>query len=61
MNKLSIIGTMLVSRNADILDITIPELVKLCDWVMILMDNESDEVEKKIYYYQKIYYKILWK
>jgi hypothetical protein len=49
MNNKIIVGAMLVSRNADLLDITIPNLLKWCDWVLILMDNETPEVEYKVY------------
>ena len=47
---------MLVSQNADLLDITIPRLLGQVDWCLIVMDNESKEVEEKIYEYQKKYY-----
>jgi len=38
-----IIGTMLVSRGGEMLNITVPELLKWCDWVLLMMDNENDE------------------
>lgn len=54
-NKI-IIGAMLVSQQSDILDITIPNMLKWSDWVLILMDNQTKEVEDKIYKYQTKYY-----
>lgn len=38
-----IVGTTLVSRGGEMLNITIPELLKWCDWVLLMMDNENDE------------------
>lgn len=51
----SIVGAMLVSRNVELLDITIPNMLKWCDWCLILMDNESDEVRDKMYELQRKY------
>ena len=48
-----IIGVMLVSQCADLLDITIPNLLKWTDWCLIIMDNQSKEVEEKVYEYQR--------
>ena len=33
---------MLVSSNIELLDITIPNMMKWCDWALIFMDNETD-------------------
>ncbi len=50
-----IVGAMLVSRNDELLDITIPNMMKWCDWALILMDNESYEVVNKVYKLNKKY------
>lgn len=44
---------MLVSRNADLLDITVPHMMRWCDWALIVMDNESNDVVDKCLYFQK--------
>ena len=44
---------MLVSQCVDLLDITTPNLLKWCDWIMIIMDNQNQEVEEKVYEYQR--------
>ena len=51
---------MLVSRNAELLDITIPNLLKFCEWILIIIDNASKEVEEKVYEYQKKFYNKVW-
>ena len=51
-----IVGAMMVSRNPEILDISIPNMMKWCDWALILMDNESKEVEDKVLKYQQKYF-----
>lgn len=56
----TIVGAMLVSRNPSILDMTIPSLLKLCDWIVIIMDNESKEVEEKVNEYHKNNYNKIW-
>jgi len=57
---IKVVGSMLVSQNAELLDITIPNLLKWCDWILILMDNESKEVIEKVNFYTKKYYKKIW-
>jgi len=51
---------MLVSQNAELLDITIPNLLKFCKWILIVMDNETEEVRQKVYEYQKKFYDKVW-
>lgn len=55
-----IVGAMLVSQSSDILDISIPNLLQFCDWVMVMMDNESPEVVEKVNNFQKQYYDKIW-
>lgn len=55
-----VVGAMLVSQSDDILDLTIPGLLKWCDWVVLVMDNESPEVLEKVNKYQKLYYDKIW-
>lgn len=56
----TIVGAMLVSQNAEVLDYSIPNLLKWCSWVLIVMDNETDEVREKVYKFQKQYYNKLF-
>lgn len=56
INDKVIVGAMLVSQDSEMLDITIPSLMNQCDWALIVMDNETREVEDKVYAYQKKYY-----
>ena len=49
----TIVGTMLVSQSVDILDYSLPNLLKWCDWMLIVMDNQTSEVEEKVYKYQR--------
>ncbi len=53
---IKVIGAMLVSQHASMLDITIPNLLKYSDWILIMMDNETKEVEERVYEYQRKYY-----
>lgn len=52
-----VVGAMLVSQHAELLDITIPNLLKWCEWILLVMDNQTQEVEQKIYEFQKQYHK----
>ncbi len=56
----TIVGAMCVSENPEILRITIPNLLKNCDWVLLLLDNESKEVEELVLDYQKKFYDKIW-
>ena len=58
--EIKIVGAMLVSRNTQLLDITIPSLLKYCDWVLILLDNESDEAVQIVEKYQREHYDKIW-
>lgn len=51
-----VVGAIMVSRNHELLDITISDLLKRCAWIIIQLDNESKEVEEKVYEFQKKYY-----
>lgn len=55
LKEQSIVSAMLVSQNAELLDITIPNMMKYSDWALIVMDNETREVEEKVYEYQRKY------
>jgi len=55
LENVKIAGAMLVSRNVELLDITIPNMLKWCDWCLVLMDNESDEDRDKVYEIQRKY------
>lgn len=50
------VGAMMVSRNHKLLDITIPDLLGRCAWILLLVDNASKEVEEKVYSFQRRYY-----
>lgn len=61
MNDKPIIwGAMCCSTNPDILKITIPNLIKYSDQVLLLLDNESKEVEELVLDYQKKFYDKIW-
>lgn len=55
-----IVGAMLVSQNADTLDITIPNLLRWCEWILILMDNETKAVADKVNEFARLYYDRIW-
>lgn len=55
-----IVGGMCISRDVDILNITIPNLLKYCDWVVLLLDNETPEVLKLALEYQEKHYGKIW-
>lgn len=57
---MKIVGAMCVSRNPDILRITIPNLIKHSDWCLLMLDNESKEVEDLVLELQKQYYNKVW-
>jgi len=54
-----VVGAMAISRNPEMLKITIPNLLKHSDWVLLLLDNESEEVlDLALDFQKKNYYKI---
>jgi len=54
--ELKIVGAMLISKEGrDILDISIPNLMKWSDWVLLMLDNESKESKEIALYYQNTY------
>lgn len=52
----TIVGVMLVSQSVDLLELSIVNLLNHCDWILVVMDNFSGEVEEKVYELQKKYY-----
>jgi len=55
IKDIKIIGAMLVSREGEILHYTIPGLLKWCDWILLMMDNEDEETKKIVLDYKKKY------
>ena len=55
LTDIKIVGVTLASRDADLLDYAIPNMLKWCDWIMIMMDNESKEVYDKVREYEEQY------
>lgn len=55
MDKI-IMGAMCVSGNIEILNISILNLIKHSNYVLLLLDNETDEVNNIVLEYQKKYY-----
>jgi len=51
----NILGMMLVSRCRNILRITIPEIFRWCDNLLIFYDNEDDETVKIVDEYKELY------
>lgn len=48
LTDIKIVGTMLVSRSGVILEYSIPNLMKWCDWVLIMFDNENEETREVV-------------
>jgi len=46
LQDIKIIGAMLISREGNILHYTIPSLLRWCDWVLIMLDNEIKNQEE---------------
>lgn len=59
LKELNIWGAILSSREEDILHYTIPFLLKYCDRILIMFDNENMETRKIAMEYQKKYPKII--
>lgn len=55
LEDIDIVGVMLVSRYEAILDCTIPHLLRWCDWVLIVLDNENQEVTNKVFAFKEKY------
>jgi len=55
-NNKIVVGAMLVSQSESLLELSIINLLKHCDWLVVIMDNQSKEVEEKVYELQKKYY-----
>jgi len=55
LNEITIVGGMLVSRAGAILHYSIPNLLKWCDWIVLMMDNEDEEVRKIVADYKEEY------
>lgn len=55
LKNIKIVGAMLVSREGDILDYSLNNLLKWCDWVLLMQDNEDDYTRKKIEGYKRQY------
>jgi hypothetical protein len=55
-----IVGAMCISENIDILKITIPNLLKFSDWVLLMLDNETEEVKQYALKIQKENYDKVW-
>lgn len=58
--NISVVGAMCISDNPEILKITIPNLIKHSDWVLLLLDNETPEVLKLALEIQKENYDKVW-
>lgn len=48
LTDITIAGAMLVARCGVILEHTVPNLLKWCDWVLIMVDNPNDETLKVV-------------
>ena len=53
LTDINIVGAMLVSRCGGILNYSIPNLLKWCDWILIMLDNENEETLKIVNEYVK--------
>jgi len=55
MENINIVQTMLVHREGDLLDESIPSNIKFCNKVLILLDNFDEYTEKKVLFYKEKY------
>ena len=55
LTDIQIVGTMLVSRCGKILHYSIPSLLKYCDWILIIMDNENEKTRRIVWEYKEKY------
>jgi len=53
LSDINIVGATLVSRCGDILHYTIPSLLKWCDWILIMFDNEDEYTKNIVLDYKK--------
>ncbi len=56
MENKVIVGAMCVSGLPEILNISIPNLIKHSDYVLLLLDNETEELKELVLNYQRQYY-----
>lgn len=56
MENKTIVGAMCVSGLPEILNISIPNLIKHSDYVLLLLDNETEELKELVLNYQRQYY-----
>jgi len=57
LKDITIVGAMLVSRSGPLLHYSIPSLLKWCDWVLIMLDNEDERTEQVVIDYKERYAK----
>jgi len=55
LQDIKIAGAMLVSRGRDMLHYSVPNLLKWCDWVLLMMDNEDNETRAIVNGYREMY------
>jgi len=55
LTDITIVGATLVSRCGPILHHTIPNLLKWCDWCLLMVDNESEETMEIVNKYKAKY------
>ena len=53
-------GAVLASRNAKILEITLKNMLKFCDWLLVVLDNEDREVTEMVNFYNERNYSKMW-
>jgi len=53
LETINIVGALLVSRCGEILHYSIPDILKYCDHLLIVMDNEDDETRAIVESYKK--------
>ncbi len=55
LTEIKIVGAMLASYEGELLHYSIPNLLKWCDWVLIMLDNYSRKTRKIAWEYKKKY------
>lgn len=55
-----IIGAIIVSKNVEIFEIAINNLLKWCDWILVMIDCEEENTINKVLELQKQNYDRIW-
>lgn len=51
-----VVGAVLASRNAEIFEMTVNNMLKFCEWILVVLDNPDADVINKANEYNREYY-----